>query len=81
MCGLMFCIGLTWQAVSPQVAEHAKAGLADRQLGKLADAVTEFKTVTELAPDFPAGFVNLGAALLESREYVAAITPLKRAWT
>jgi len=72
-------MGLVWQAVSPEAVTHAKAGLAARQAGNLTEAVSEFKKVTELAPDFPAGFVNLGAALLESRDYAAAIAPLRRA--
>jgi protein O-GlcNAc transferase len=45
----------------------------------LEDAISEFKKVTELAPSFAAGFVNLGAALLENREYAAAIPPLRQA--
>ncbi len=77
----ILCMHMAWQAVSPEAAEHAKAGLADRQAGKLADAISEFKKVTELAPTFPAGFVNLGAALLEDRQYSAAIPPLKQALT
>ena len=76
---LVLTIGLAWQAVSPEAVTHAKAGLAARQAGHLTEAVSEFKKVTELAPAFPAGFVNLGAALLESRDYAAAIAPLKRA--
>jgi tetratricopeptide (TPR) repeat protein len=72
-------MGLAWQAVNPAVVKHAKAGLEARQAGHLTEAVSEFKKVTDLAPDFPAGFVNLGAALLESRDYAAAIAPLKRA--
>ena len=76
---LVLTMGLAWQAVSPQAVTHAKAGLEARQAGNLTQAVSEFKKVTELAPDFPAGFVNLGAALLESRDYAAAIVPLERA--
>jgi tetratricopeptide (TPR) repeat protein len=76
---LVLTMGLAWQAVSPEAVTHAKAGLAARQAGHLTEAVSEFKQVTELAPTFPAGFVNLGAALMESREYAAAIAPLKRA--
>jgi tetratricopeptide (TPR) repeat protein len=76
---LVLTMCLAWQAVSPEAVTHAKAGLEARQAGHLPEAVAEFKKVTEFAPDFPAGFVNLGAALLESREYAAAIVPLKRA--
>ena len=78
MRGIFICLGLAWQTVSPDAAQHARAGLEARQAGKLTDAISEFRQVTELAPDFPAGFVNLGAALLEHHEYAAAVAPLKR---
>ncbi len=35
--------------------------------------------MTELAPNLAAGFVNLGAAYMQSRDYGNAIAPLKRA--
>jgi tetratricopeptide (TPR) repeat protein len=79
MCTLVLCLGLAWQAVSPDAVVHAKAGLQARQAGNLTEAISEFKKVTELAPSFAAGFVNLGAALMENREYAAAIAPLQRA--
>ncbi|HZQ54296.1 MAG TPA: tetratricopeptide repeat protein [Bryobacteraceae bacterium] len=72
-------LGLAWQAVSPDVVQHAKAGLAAKQQGRLADAIVEFKKVTELAPDLPAGFVNLGAAYMDTKQYDEAIAPLERA--
>ncbi len=81
MKALVLCFGLAWQTVSPEAAQHARAGLEARQAGNLAAAISEFKKVTELAPSFPAGFVNLGAALLENREYNAAISPLQEALT
>ena len=76
--GLILSLGLAWQAVSPDAVEHAKAGIAAQQDGKLSDAIREFKQVTELAPTLPAGFVNLGAAYLQKREYGSAIPPLKK---
>ena len=42
-------------------------------------AIAEFKKVTELEPNLPEGFVNLGQAYMENQDYGAAITPLKRA--
>lgn len=75
----LLALGLAWQAVSPDVVQHAKAGLAAKQQGRLADAVVEFKKVTELAPDLPAGFVNLGAAYMETKQYGEAIAPLEHA--
>jgi tetratricopeptide (TPR) repeat protein len=71
--------GLAWQAVSPEVAQHAKAGLAAKQQGNLTAAIAEFQKVTELAPRLAAGFVNLGAAYLDAHQYAAAIAPLQKA--
>ena len=79
MNAVMLWLGLSWQAVSPEVVLHAKAGLAAKQAGNLNEAILEFRKVTELAPQLPAGFVNLGAAYLESRKYAEAIPPLKQA--
>jgi tetratricopeptide (TPR) repeat protein len=79
MMALVLSLGLAWQAVSPEAVVHAKAGLEARQAGKLTKAISEFKIVTELAPSFAAGFVNLGAALLENREYAAAVPALQQA--
>jgi tetratricopeptide (TPR) repeat protein len=45
----------------------------------MQEAIAEFKKVTELAPNLPAAFVNLGAAYLQNRNYAEAIPPLKRA--
>lgn len=71
-------IGLAWQAVSPEVAQHVQAGMEAQKQGRLRDAITEFKKVTELAPTLPAAFVNLGAAYMQNRDYGAAIAPLKK---
>ena len=76
---LALLAGLAWQAVSPEAAHHAQAGLAAKQQGKLAEAIVEFQKVTELAPSLAAGFVNLGAAYLDGHQYAAAIAPLKKA--
>jgi tetratricopeptide (TPR) repeat protein len=72
---------LAWQVVSPEAVQHAQAGLAAKKLGHLTEAISEFKKVTELAPDLAAGYVNLGAAYLDNREYALAIGPLKKALT
>jgi tetratricopeptide (TPR) repeat protein len=79
MAALALWAGLALQAVSPQVAQHAQAGLAAKQQGDLTVAIAEFQKVTELAPNLAAGFVNLGAAYLDAHQYAAAIAPLKKA--
>ncbi|HEY3457924.1 MAG TPA: tetratricopeptide repeat protein [Bryobacteraceae bacterium] len=76
---LAFLAFLALQAVSPEVAQHARAGLAAKQQGNLTAAIAEFQKVTELAPNLAAGFVNLGAAYLDAHQYSAAIAPLKKA--
>ena len=75
---LVLTLGLAWQTVSPEVVQHVQAGMAAQQQGRLADAIAEFKKVTELAPDLPAAYVNLGAAYLQNHDYSSAITPLKK---
>jgi tetratricopeptide (TPR) repeat protein len=72
-------LGLAGQTVSPEAAQHIRAGMEAKQQGRLPDAIREFKVVTELAPDVAAAFVNLGAANLENHDYGSAIPPLKRA--
>src|SRR6202030_901878 len=42
-------------------------------------ATAEFRKVTELDPAFVAGFVSLGQAYMEQRDYAAAVAPLKHA--
>lgn len=79
MHGCMLFLWLAWQGVSPQVVQHVQAGIAAQKQGRLNEAIGEFLKVTELAPNLPAAFVNLGAAYLQSRNYGAAIAPLKRA--
>ena len=70
---------LAFQIPASDVTQHVQAGLEARQHGRLAEAIAEFKKVTELEPSQVAGFVNLGSVYLESRDYGSAIAPLKRA--
>lgn len=79
MTSAFIAVGLLFQTVSPEAIQHAKAGLAAKEQGNLPAAILEFKKVTELAPDLPAAYVNLGAALLENHSYAEAIPPLKKA--
>ncbi len=79
IASLLISAGLTLQAASPEVVRHVQAALAAKQAGQMPTAIAEFKTVTELAPDLPAGFVNLGAAYIENHDYASAVAPLKHA--
>ncbi len=79
MIRTLLLFSLLFQGVSPEAIEHAKAGLAAKQQANLAQAIIEFRKVTELAPDLDSGYANLGAALLENHQYSDAIAPLKKA--
>jgi tetratricopeptide (TPR) repeat protein len=76
---ILLAVWLAWQTASPEALRHLQAGIdADKQR-HFDVAIAEFKKVTELEPNLPEGFVNLGQAYMESQDYGAAITPLKRA--
>lgn len=74
----LIALGIVCQAISPEATQHAEAGLQAQKQGHLDQAIAEFKQVTQLAPDFAAGFVNLGAAYMQNGQYNDAIAPLKR---
>lgn len=78
ICMALITLGLAWQTLSPEVLEHVEAGVAAQKQGHLADAIAEFKKVTEMAPNLPAAFVNLGAAYMQNQQYDQAIAPLKK---
>ena len=80
---LTLSLGLSFQAppISPEVAQHVQAGIDAKKHGNLKLAIEEFKKVTELVPELPAAFVNLGAAYMEDRDYSDAIPPLKKSLT
>ncbi len=79
IAGWVLVAGFAVQAVSPEVVQHAQLGLEAQKQGRLSEAIAEFKRVTDLAPNLAAGFVNLGAAYMQNRDYANAIAPLKRA--
>jgi len=54
-------------------------GLAELQVGLLDDAKREFGKTTELAPDEPAGWANLGLTYLRLGEFDAAKPPIDKA--
>jgi tetratricopeptide (TPR) repeat protein len=76
---LVLYLGLAWQGVSPDVVQHVQAGMEAQKQGHLKEAIAEFKKVTELMPNLPAAFANLGAAYMQDKQYGAAIAPLKHA--
>lgn len=54
-------------------------GLAELQVGLLDDAKREFTRTTELVPQEPAGWANLGLGHLRLGEFDAAAPPIERA--
>jgi tetratricopeptide (TPR) repeat protein len=64
---------------STDAQKHLQAGLDAQRQGRLEAAITEFHTVTELAPGAVAGYVRLGGAYIQEHEYQQAIAPLKHA--
>jgi tetratricopeptide (TPR) repeat protein len=76
---ILLAIWLAWQTVSPEALQHLQAGAEADKQRHFDVAIEEYKKVTELAPKLPDGFVNLGQAYMENRDYGAAIAPLKHA--
>ena len=70
---------LLFQTVTPEVIEHAQAGVAAEQAGKLDAAILEFRKVIELMPESASGHANLGDAYFQSGDYGAAIPELEHA--
>ena len=70
---------MAWQTASPEALRHLQAGTEADKQRRFDVAIAEFKKVTELEPNLPDGFLNLGQAYMESQDYGAAIPLLKRA--
>jgi len=75
---LLFLL-LAMQSPSPEALQHMQAGGEAEKNKHFETAIAEFRKVTELEPTAPAGFVSLGQAYLENRDYAGAIPPLKQA--
>jgi tetratricopeptide (TPR) repeat protein len=70
---------LAWQTMSPEAAQHWEAGRRAESEKHFDIAAGEYRKVTQLEPNFAAGFVSLGQTLMEQRDYAAAVAPLKHA--
>jgi tetratricopeptide (TPR) repeat protein len=70
---------LAWQTMSPEAAQHWEAGRRADSEKHFDIAASEYRKVTQLEPNFAAGFVSLGQTLMEQRDYAAAVAPLKHA--
>jgi tetratricopeptide (TPR) repeat protein len=76
---ILLAIWMAWQTASPEALRHLQAGTEADKQRRFDVAIAEFKKVTELEPNLPDGFLNLGQAYMESQDYGAAIPLLKRA--
>ena len=76
---MILTLTLLFFQITPEIRQHVEAGLAAKQSGDLETAAREFQRVTELAPNLPAAFVNLGAVYYEKRDYARAVPPLETA--
>src|SRR5580658_5805741 len=74
-----FACCLFLQTFSQEVIEHAQAGAAARQEGRIAVAIQEFRRVTVLQPNSAVGHADLGDAYFQDGQYGAAIPELEAA--
>ncbi len=75
----LLLLGPGSQSLSPETSQHMQAGIdADKQ-HQFDTAITEFKKVTEINPNYADGFISLGQAYMEKRDFAAAVAPLKHA--
>jgi tetratricopeptide (TPR) repeat protein len=65
--------------LSPQAVQFLQAGADAEGRQDFETAITEFRKVTELEPRVPGGFVRLGNAYMENRQYGEAIPALQKA--
>ena len=79
MIRILLLLWFSTQALSPEASQHMQAGLDAERQRRLDVAIAEFRKVTELDPAFTDGFINLGQAFIEKRDFASAITPLKQA--
>jgi len=79
MTPALFACCLLLQSVTPEVIEHAQAGAAAAQQGRLNVAIQEFRKVIELQPNSAVGHAHLADAYFQNGEYGAAIPELELA--
>ena len=72
-------IWLALQTTSPEATQHWNAAQHAEQQKQFDVAIKEYRTVTQLEPNFAGGFVSLGQAFMEQRDFSSALAPLKHA--
>src|ERR1700728_30697 len=67
------------QQLSVEAMQHLEAGADAERRQDFETAIAEFRKVSELEPADPTGFVRLGNAYMENRQYGEAVPALKKA--
>jgi tetratricopeptide (TPR) repeat protein len=70
---------ITLQTATSPALEHLRAGVDAEKSGQPDAAIAEFQKAGDLDPKLTVAFVDLGAVLIEKRDYAAAIPPLRHA--
>src|SRR6266852_418424 len=76
---LLLLLWFALHTLSPEAAQHMQAGIAADKQRQFDVAIAEFQKVTELDPPFEDGFISLGQAYMEKRDFASAIAPLNHA--
>src|SRR4030088_3124812 len=76
---LLLLLSLASHTLSPEAAHHMQAGITADKQRQFDVAIAEFQKVTELDPAVEDGFISLGRAYREKRDFASAIAPLKHA--
>jgi tetratricopeptide (TPR) repeat protein len=79
MIRTVLTLGLALQMISPEATQHWNAARHAEEQKQFDLAVAEYRKVTELEPSFAPGFLSLGQAFMEKRDYSSALAPLKHA--
>ncbi len=79
MIRMVLFITFATVSLSPEAVQHMQAGIAADKQRQFDVAVSEFKKVTELEPNFADGFISLGQVYMEKHEFSSAMPPLKHA--
>jgi tetratricopeptide (TPR) repeat protein len=74
---LLAQIRTTAPGPSPEARQHLQAGVDAERRQDFETAIAEFRKATELDPADPAGFIGLGNAYMENRNYGEATAALK----
>ena len=74
----VFLLYLAFQGAAQNAQQYQEAGEAALKAGRTDVAISEFRKMVDLAPDRPLGYLELGVAYMQNRDYGEAIPPLRR---